>query len=410
MSGGEMPCARKERLWIELDRVIAEESVVGVSAAIACCNLDVTAIPKGMSMFSSISNIVQYVADPKVTAVSIRRALTDMRALMRPCIGAIETLISLINGNDNLEIFVIADDKVEAVESMENFLSQLTDAEQNVLRTTLTKQLVNQQEFLLKARRDDYLACHPSTIFEEFSEGRPRLIVGPNKTFTGLDDMHCVLIAGDVVCDLPQSLKTVPNQPLFRVEPLINHHSADSVISRLWRTDRRLDQVRSVVGQVVTGFQRGASKLGVPTANLNIVQNIDGFENKAVDRPGIYMGYAWFAVLNEEGRYVKTRQRYPFVMSVGYNPYYENKELTIEPHLLHQFDDDFYGQFLMLEVMTMTRPMSNFLRFDQLVTAIQLDCEQTVPTLNTLAKCQNPPKACDSENIIKQACDEQGCE
>jgi len=42
---------------------------------------------------------------------------------------------------------------------------------------------------------------------------------------------------------------------------------------------------------------------------------------------------------------------YKMVASVGWNPFYDNKTRTVEPHLLHEFARDFYGAEIRL-VMT----------------------------------------------------------
>ena len=34
---------------------------------------------------------------------------------------------------------------------------------------------------------------------------------------------------------------------------------------------------------------------------------------------------------------------YKMVTSVGWNPFFDNKTMTVEPHLLHAFPADFYG-------------------------------------------------------------------
>ena len=34
---------------------------------------------------------------------------------------------------------------------------------------------------------------------------------------------------------------------------------------------------------------------------------------------------------------------YKMVASVGWNPFFDNKTKTVEPHLLHEFPSDFYG-------------------------------------------------------------------
>ncbi|XP_073140857.1 bifunctional riboflavin kinase/FMN phosphatase-like [Henckelia pumila] len=44
------------------------------------------------------------------------------------------------------------------------------------------------------------------------------------------------------------------------------------------------------------------------------------------------------------------------VMSIGWNPYFNNAEKTIEPWLLHDFDEDFYGEELQLAIVGYIRP------------------------------------------------------
>lgn len=38
------------------------------------------------------------------------------------------------------------------------------------------------------------------------------------------------------------------------------------------------------------------------------------------------------------------------VMSIGWNPFFKNKERTAEPWILHEFEEPFYGQELRLVV------------------------------------------------------------
>lgn len=45
--------------------------------------------------------------------------------------------------------------------------------------------------------------------------------------------------------------------------------------------------------------------------------------------------------------------------SVG-NPYFNNKTKTVEPHLLHEFSDDFYGSEIRLVITGYLRPEANF--------------------------------------------------
>lgn len=55
------------------------------------------------------------------------------------------------------------------------------------------------------------------------------------------------------------------------------------------------------------------------------------------------------------------------------NPYYKNERKTIEPHLLHVFDRDFYDEELRLVVTGYLRPEMNFSSLDSLIQAINTD-------------------------------------
>jgi hypothetical protein len=48
------------------------------------------------------------------------------------------------------------------------------------------------------------------------------------------------------------------------------------------------------------------------------------------------------------------------VLSIGWNPFYGNKEKTVEPHLVHKFDADFYGATMRLCICGWIRPEKNF--------------------------------------------------
>jgi hypothetical protein len=34
------------------------------------------------------------------------------------------------------------------------------------------------------------------------------------------------------------------------------------------------------------------------------------------------------------------------VASIGWNPQFKNEKMTIEPHIIHKFDHDFYGEHI----------------------------------------------------------------
>ncbi|XP_010686287.1 bifunctional riboflavin kinase/FMN phosphatase isoform X1 [Beta vulgaris subsp. vulgaris] len=113
-------------------------------------------------------------------------------------------------------------------------------------------------------------------------------------------------------------------------------------------------------GPVIKGFGRGSKVLGIPTANLST----EGFSNLLSEYPsGVYFGWAG----------VSKQGIYKMVMSIGWNPYFNNPEKTIEPWLLHEFEDDFYGEELRLVVVGYIRPEANFPSLESLVAKIHED-------------------------------------
>ncbi|KAL3345412.1 hypothetical protein AABB24_024399 [Solanum stoloniferum] len=113
-------------------------------------------------------------------------------------------------------------------------------------------------------------------------------------------------------------------------------------------------------GPVIKGFGRGSKVLGIPTANLSP----EGYSAILSEHPaGVYFGWAGLS-----GRGV-----YKMVMSIGWNPFFNNTQKTIEPWLLHDFNEDFYGEELHLVVVGYIRPEANFLSLEALIAKIHED-------------------------------------
>ncbi|PIA37873.1 hypothetical protein AQUCO_02900011v1 [Aquilegia coerulea] len=113
-------------------------------------------------------------------------------------------------------------------------------------------------------------------------------------------------------------------------------------------------------GPVIKGYGRGSKFLGIPTANLST----EGYSTTLSEHPsGVYFG--WAGLL--------TRGVYKMVMSIGWNPYFNNTEKTIEPWLLHDFDGDFYGEELRLAIVGYIRPETNFPTLERLKEKIHED-------------------------------------
>lgn len=115
-------------------------------------------------------------------------------------------------------------------------------------------------------------------------------------------------------------------------------------------------------GTVIKGFGRGSKELGIPTAN---------FPESVIDKlpPDISAGvyYGWGQI--------GTGPIYKMVMSIGWNPYYNNTKKSMETHLMHQFDKDFYGSELGVVILGYIRPETNFDSLESLVKAIHTDIE-----------------------------------
>ncbi|GFR98311.1 riboflavin kinase [Elysia marginata] len=124
-------------------------------------------------------------------------------------------------------------------------------------------------------------------------------------------------------------------------------------------------------GEVVSGFGRGSKELGIPTANFpeSVIQDLPSSFDC-----GVYYGWA---KLNSYPEVFK------MTMCVGWNPYYQNTVKTMETHIIHQFDSDFYGDVMKIIVLGFIRPMCDFPSLDALIKAIHNDIEVASKSLDT---------------------------
>ncbi|XP_074111053.1 riboflavin kinase [Cotesia typhae] len=112
-------------------------------------------------------------------------------------------------------------------------------------------------------------------------------------------------------------------------------------------------------GTIVKGFGRGSKALGIPTANFPedvVAQLPEGFNT------GIY--YGWAALEGEI---------YKMVMSIGWNPFYQNEKKSMEVHILHKFSNDLHGRELKIVITGFIRPETSFDSVEALIAAINND-------------------------------------
>lgn len=140
---------------------------------------------------------------------------------------------------------------------------------------------------------------------------------------------------------------------------------------------RMLERPILLTSTVAKGFGRGAKLLGCPTANMPLEQ----LDEQAVATLGTGIYACWAQILDGEGEEAPKSPTgtkvFKAVTSVGWNPYFDNKEKTVEPHIMHSFDDDFYGCKLRLLVCGYLRPEKNFSSMEALIDAIQTDIRDT---------------------------------
>ncbi|VDP09632.1 unnamed protein product [Soboliphyme baturini] len=93
------------------------------------------------------------------------------------------------------------------------------------------------------------------------------------------------------------------------------------------------------------------------------------FEQSVVSRlpeglpHGVYYGFAQ----------VDNGPIHRMVMSIGKNVQFGEQSKTMETHILHKFEKDFYGSFLKSLIIGYIRPMKSFGSLDELIQAIRSD-------------------------------------
>lgn len=136
-------------------------------------------------------------------------------------------------------------------------------------------------------------------------------------------------------------------------------------------------------GPVISGFGRGSKELGIPTANLPVDDKTTPWIADCVS--GVYFGWAKLGEVPAEKAPADATAAatpspaglYPMVMSIGYNPFYNNKTRTAEVHILHDFAGvDFYGAPLRIAILGYIRAeRGDYASVDALVEDIHFDCD-----------------------------------
>lgn len=125
-----------------------------------------------------------------------------------------------------------------------------------------------------------------------------------------------------------------------------------------------------VEGAVIKGSRRGGPLIGVPTANLEITDEL-------VPLPGVY------AVRAEHDGV-----SYPGVANVGHNPTFNQQALSVEVHLF-DFSGDLYGKRLGVSFVSRLRGEIRFSGVEELKQQIHRDIEEGRRLLQGGSKDEN---------------------
>ncbi|MBT8371540.1 MAG: riboflavin biosynthesis protein RibF, partial [Deltaproteobacteria bacterium] len=120
------------------------------------------------------------------------------------------------------------------------------------------------------------------------------------------------------------------------------------------RAEKMLGRHYQIRGMVVAGRDRGGKLLGIPTANINL-------SDELCPKIGIY------AVTVEcDGNHYKG------VANIGYSPTFEDHEFTVEVHIL-DFDENIYGKKIRINFIQRIRNEIKFSNISELIDQIKRD-------------------------------------
>jgi riboflavin kinase/FMN adenylyltransferase len=120
------------------------------------------------------------------------------------------------------------------------------------------------------------------------------------------------------------------------------------------QAEKMLGRSYQIRGRVVTGRDRGGKLLGIPTANINL-------SDELCPKTGIYAVTVEFNGKKHKG-----------VANIGYSPTFEDHQFTVEVHIL-DFNDNIYGKKIRVNFIKRIRDEKKFSSISELIDQIKLD-------------------------------------
>ncbi|KAL6673732.1 riboflavin kinase [Candidozyma auris] len=138
--------------------------------------------------------------------------------------------------------------------------------------------------------------------------------------------------------------------------------------------------------EVITGFSRGSSELGIPTANINMSSALESLNTgiyfgfckvspKYEKKPGYFSSQTNQKVYFNFGQSLRSEdiEGLPMVMSIGWNPFFNNEKKAAEVHIIHHFPDTFYGASIKIAILGYLRPERDYTTKEALIEDIKTD-------------------------------------
>ncbi len=162
------------------------------------------------------------------------------------------------------------------------------------------------------------------------------------KTFAG--EMNFEVIVADWI---KMSRKLPDRISSTRVRELV-------MAGQMQEAHKMLGRHYQIRGIVVTGRDRGGKLLGIPTANINL-------HDELCPKTGIYA-----VTVERENKQLKG------VANIGYSPTFDDHEFTVEVHIL-DFDQNIYGEKIRVNFIQRIRDEKKFAGIDELIEQIHRD-------------------------------------
>jgi riboflavin kinase/FMN adenylyltransferase len=129
--------------------------------------------------------------------------------------------------------------------------------------------------------------------------------------------------------------------------------------------NKLLGRPYQIRGKVVTGRDRGGKLLGIPTANINL-------EDELCPKTGIYA-----VTVELQGTIYKG------VANIGYSPTFDDHQFTVEVHVL-DFNKDIYGEKVRVNFVKRIRDEEKFRNISELSDQIRKDIREATEILSNL--------------------------